>query len=91
MRPHLVQTNDISSNASEAISLKPIFDRTLARLKAAHTTHLGYPYNLNFNPGVPASFNNYLINNLGDPYVGSHYASEVCDLEREAISWLMDL
>lgn len=91
MRPQLVQNHDLPENASAAISLRPFFERTLARVKAAHATHLGYPYNLNFEPGVPASFNNYLINNLGDPYVGSHYASEVCDLEREAISWLMDL
>jgi histidine decarboxylase len=91
MRPHLVQNFELSSSHSAAHSLKPIFDRTLAKMKAAHATHLGYPYNLNFDPGVPASFNNFLINNLGDPYVGSHYASEVCDLEREAISWLMDL
>lgn len=91
MRPQLVQNHDLPENASAAISLRPFFERTLARVKAAHATHLGYPYNLNFEPGVPASFNNYLINNLGDPYIGSHYASEVCDLEREAISWLMDL
>jgi histidine decarboxylase len=91
MRPHLVQNFEPAHTLSAAQSLKPIFDRTLERMKTAHATHLGYPYNLNFDPGVPASFNNYLINNLGDPYVGSHYASEVCDLEREAISWLMDL
>jgi histidine decarboxylase len=42
------------------------------------------------NP-VSQRLGRYLINNLGDPYVGSHYASEVCDLEREAISWLMKI
>ena len=67
MRPQLVQNHDLPVNASAAISLRPFFERTLARVKAAHATHLGYPYNLNFEPGVPASFNNYLINNLGDP------------------------
>jgi histidine decarboxylase len=60
-------------------------------MRAAHQTHLGYPYNLAFGPGVPATLQQFLINNLGDPYVGSHYASEVCGLEREAISWLMRL
>ena len=85
MRPQLVQPY------SPAASLSPVFDRILTRVKNAHETHLGYPYNLNFDPGVPANLGNYLINNLGDPYAGSHYASEVCDLEREAVSWLMKL
>jgi histidine decarboxylase len=40
---------------------------------------------------VPSRFAGYLVNNLGDPYAGSHYASEVCDLEREVVDWLMDL
>jgi histidine decarboxylase len=64
---------------------------TEKRMRAAHQTHLGYPYNLAFGPGVPATLQQFLINNLGDPYVGSHYASEVCALEREAVAWLMRL
>jgi histidine decarboxylase len=67
------------------------FAETERRMRIAHDNHLGYPYNLDFAPGVPASLGNYLINNLGDPYAGSHYASEVCALEREAIAWFMDL
>ncbi len=62
-----------------------------ARMQAAHETHLGYPYNLVNRPAAPENLSAYLINNLGDPYAGSHYGSEVCDLEREAIAWLMDL
>jgi histidine decarboxylase len=62
-----------------------------ARLRTAHANHLGYPYNLVGQSATPPQFADYLINNLGDPYVGSHYASEVCDLEREAVGWLMDL
>jgi histidine decarboxylase len=65
--------------------------QTEQRMRAAHQTHLGYPYNLAFGPGVPATLQQFLINNLGDPYVGSHYASEVCALEREAVAWLMRL
>lgn len=61
------------------------------RMRAAHQTHLGYPYNLSFGPGVPATMQHFLINNLGDPYAGSHYGSEVYDLEREAVAWLMRL
>jgi histidine decarboxylase len=61
------------------------------RMRRAHDTHLGYPYNLVGQNPVQHRLGNYLINNLGDPYVGSHYGSEVCDLEREAVSWLMRL
>lgn len=61
------------------------------RMSSAHATHLGYPYNLTGLTSVPASLRGYLVNNLGDPYAGSHYASEVCDLEREAVHWLMDV
>lgn len=91
MRPLFVVSETVQQEFPKTSALRAGFERTLARVKAAHETHLGYPYNLNFDPGVPASLGNYLINNLGDPYVGSHYASEVCDLEREAVSWLMDL
>jgi histidine decarboxylase len=70
-------------------------DRVLAeteeRMRKAHATHLGYPYNLVGHSPVPASLGGFLINNLGDPYAGSHYASEVCALEREAVGRLMDL
>jgi histidine decarboxylase len=71
-----------------------MLDRLMAteqRMRAAHQTHLGYPYNLSLGPGVPVTFQQYLVNNLGDPYAGSHYGAEVCDLEREAVSWLMRL
>jgi histidine decarboxylase len=61
------------------------------RIRSAHADHLGYPYNLTGMASMPAGLNDYLINNLGDPYAGSHYGSEVCDLEREAVAWLMNL
>jgi histidine decarboxylase len=66
-------------------------ERIEHRLRTAHANHLGYPYNLAGDAALPARFGGYLINNLGDPYVGSHYGSEVCDLEREVVEWLMDL
>ncbi len=89
-------------NAALALSKAPDPSRALTasalslhaveqRMRSAHASHLGYPYNLVCKPAEPAGFGNYLINNLGDPYAGSHYGSEVCDLEREAIAWLMDL
>jgi histidine decarboxylase len=48
---------------------------------------MGYPYNLAFRTEGLQRFGGYLINNLGDPYAGSHYGAEVCALERDAISW----
>jgi histidine decarboxylase len=68
-----------------------VLRETEARLRVAHANHLGYPYNLVGRSPVPPDFGDYLINNLGDPYAGSHYASEVCGIEREAVAWLMDL
>jgi len=76
---------------STAASMKRVMRRTEARMRAAHSSHLGYPYNLVGEATYPTAFNSYLINNLGDPYAGSHYGSEVCDLERDAIAWLMRL
>ena len=64
---------------------------TEQRLRDAHATHLGYPYNLTSRSPIPAGMADLLINNLGDPYAGSHFGSEVCDLEREAVAWLQDL
>lgn len=85
-------------NAAKSLRLAPFADpleRTFKRMESrmceAHRTHLGYPYNLVGQSAAPEALGGFLINNLGDPYVGSHYASEVCDLEREAIRWLMDL
>ena len=35
-----------------------------ARMRTAHENHLGYPYNLSFEPAVPCRLGQYLINNL---------------------------
>jgi histidine decarboxylase len=89
MRPQPIQQE--SHIVPFAANLAPAFALAEKRMRAAHETHLGYPYNLSFEPGVPASLGKFLINNLGDPYVGSHYRSEVCQLERDAVNWLMQL
>src|SRR5687767_14464204 len=86
---------DVASRESVSFSVEPAPVYTLqdveARMRTAHAHHLGYPYNLVGHSPVPPKLSGYLINNLGDPYTGSHYASEVCDLERAAVKWLMDL
>jgi histidine decarboxylase len=61
------------------------------RIRIAHANHMGYPYNLAFGTEDLQRFGGFLINNLGDPYAGSHYASEVCALEREVVAWFENL
>jgi histidine decarboxylase len=77
--------------ASPSDAMKTVLTAVEQRMRDAHADHLGYPYNLTGRASTPASLGDYLINNLGDPYAGSHYGSEVCDLEREAVDWLMRL
>ena len=91
MRSSLMQQEFPPRIVRLAPNIAPAFEHAEKRMKEAHATHLGYPYNLSFEPGVPASLGKYLINNLGDPYSGSHYGSEVCQMEREAVAWLMQL
>jgi len=74
--------------SGQAGAIGDILRQTENRMRSAHATHLGYPYNLVGYSPVPASFGDYLINNLGDPYAGSHYGSQTCDFEREAVAWL---
>ena len=82
-------SNGIQQNSDVTLSL--LFAQTEHRMRTAHKNHLGYPYNLTFTPQVPAKLSQYLINNLGDPFTGSHYASDVCEIERQCIDWFMDL
>lgn len=70
--------------------VRRMLSATAARVRAAHATHLGYPYNLVGRDPAPG-LAGLLVNNLGDPYVGSHFGAEVCSLERAAVAWLMDL
>jgi histidine decarboxylase len=77
--------------ASPGEALTGVLAAVERRMRAAHADHLGYPYNLTGRASTPAALGDFLINNLGDPYAGSHYGSEVCDLEREAVDWLMHL
>ena len=80
-----------SAGAAPGAQVDRVLAETEGRMRTAHATHLGYPYNLVGRAAVRTSLGGFLINNLGDPYAGSHYASEVCALEREAVAWLMDL
>ena len=78
-----------STPTKEAIALT--LKELAVKFKQKRSDHLGYPYNLDFDSGAFSQFSKFLINNLGDPYVGSHYATEVCALERDVIAWVEKL
>ncbi|MEP5762913.1 MAG: histidine decarboxylase [Litoreibacter sp.] len=61
--------------------------KLLGRFEKSRENHMGYPYNLAFSSELASRFSGYLINNLGDPFVGSHYGTEVCDVEIEVVEW----
>ncbi|MGQ0456329.1 MAG: pyridoxal-dependent decarboxylase [Hyphomicrobium sp.] len=71
--------------------MNAVLDRTDVRLRAAHRTHLGYPYNLLDHSPIPPNLYDNLINNLGDPYVGSRFGSDVYEIERDVIAWLREV
>lgn len=85
------ETAEFPARTNREEKLTRTFAAVERRMHSAHSTHLGYPYNLPSSPAVPDALHGYLINNLGDPYAGSHFGSEVCEEEREAMSWLMRL
>jgi serine decarboxylase len=79
-----------SASISSLNSIDTLLSQKLGDFRIARRDHLGYPYNLDFQAAT-ARFADFLINNLGDPYTGSHYATELCDLEREVVTWFMKL
>lgn len=90
--PANADVDDPSGNGDRAARRRADGRSTLTtRIAAARRDHLGYPYNLAGREDEPATLSGVLLNNLGDPYVGSHFGSETCALEREAVAWLMEL
>jgi histidine decarboxylase len=58
--------------------------------KAQHS--IGYPTNHKFNYKELYPFMDYMINNVGDPFLGgSLYSLNTHDVEREVIEWFADL
>jgi len=86
-----IAVNNLKHNVTDAARTANLVElqgsRLLNRFEKARKNHMGYPYNLAFSSKLASRFNGYLINNLGDPYVGSHYGTEVCDVEIEVIEW----
>ena len=59
-------------------------------MRSAHATHLGYPYNLAGYSPVPASLGDYSSTTSAIP-TPAPTTARICDLEREAVAWLMRL
>ena len=57
---------------NEARVLKVIQDYK-EKLESRTNTHMGYPYNLDFDYGPLECLQKFMINNLGDPFIESNY------------------
>jgi hypothetical protein len=62
-------------------AIDDVLHQTENRMRSAHATHLGYPYNLVGYSPVPASLGDYLVNNLAIP-MSARTMGRICDLER---------
>uniref|UniRef100_N1R2Y0 Histidine decarboxylase n=1 Tax=Aegilops tauschii TaxID=37682 RepID=N1R2Y0_AEGTA len=60
-------------------------------LQERTTHHLGYPYNLDFDFSVMAQFQNFSINNLGDPFIESNYGVHSRQFEVAVLDWFARL
>jgi histidine decarboxylase len=68
------------------------FNELLRGFKEKSRHSLGYPTNHNFNYKELYPFMDYMINNVGDPFLGgSLYSLNTHDIEREVIEWFADL
>ena len=61
------------------------------KLRALHSKDLGYPYNLDFDMRFATEGLSLLINNLGDPYIPSNYASDSRIYEQAVIEFFLKL
>jgi histidine decarboxylase len=66
-------------------------DVLLKRLERRSKLHAGYPYNLNLNYQKLLPLWEYMLNNLGDPYVEGNYGLNTKDFEREVINFFAKL
>jgi hypothetical protein len=51
----------------------------------------GYPYNLDFDFSVLAQFQNFSMNNLGDPFIESNYGVHSRQFEVAVLDWFARL
>jgi len=55
------------------VAAKKVIDKFEETLAERSATHMGYPYNLDFDFEALQGLNYYCINNLGDPFIESNY------------------
>lgn len=53
--------------------------------------HAGYPYNLEFSFSKYGYLLDYLVNNLGDPFIPSNYSMDSREFEKEIIKYFANL
>ncbi len=66
-------------------------DALLERLEQRTKFHAGYPYNLQIDYQKILPLLEYMLNNLGDPYVEGNYGLNTKDFEREVIQFFANL
>ncbi len=61
-------------------------DGMVSKFEELSEYHAGYPCTQNFDYSALAPFLQYAINNVGDPFHGTNFASNTHDVEREVIA-----
>lgn len=75
---------------NEARVLKVIQDYK-EKLESRTNTHMGYPYNLDFDYGPLECLQKFMINNLGDPFIESNYGVHSREFEIGVLNWFAKL
>ncbi|KAM0863734.1 hypothetical protein ACQ4PT_044380 [Festuca glaucescens] len=83
-----VDAEEAAERADDVAALLAAFGNHLHE-RTAH--HLGYPYNLDFDFSVLAQFQNFSINNLGDPFIESNYGVHSRQFEVAVLDWFARL
>lgn len=61
------------------------------KLEERTRTHMGYPYNLDFDYGPLECLQKFMINNLGDPFIESNYGVHSREFEIGVLHWFARL
>lgn len=61
------------------------------KLASRTSTHMGYPYNLDFDYGPLECLQKFMINNLGDPFIESNYGVHSREFEIGVLDWFAKL
>ncbi len=98
----LVKVGLITHNLAKALEISEPDDGTRERvttiinaykdkLASRTSTHMGYPYNLDFDYGPLECLQKFMINNLGDPFIESNYGVHSREFEIGVLNWFAKL